>query len=146
MHDPVDILKWSELSQIARDVRARAYAPYSNYAVGVAILGSNGKIYSGCNVENASYGMTICAERNAVFQAVADGCTELVAMVIATETGEGMSCGGCRQVLYEFARGDFPISTVDCMGNPVNFESIKSILPLPFGRWNLQKEEGQDGN
>lgn len=90
-----------ELIAAAQSVRANAHAPYSNYCVGAAVFGENGKIYAGCNVENASYGLTICAERNAIGQMVADGCTTIEAVVVVTSNG-GSPCGACRQVLSEF--------------------------------------------
>ncbi len=89
------------LIEAARKVRLHAYAPYSNYAVGAAVRTSDGRIFVGCNVENASYGLTVCAERVAVFSAVAAGAHEVVAVAICTPDG-GAPCGACRQVLMEF--------------------------------------------
>lgn len=87
----------------ADDARANAYAPYSDFPVGAALLGRNGRIYRGCNVENASYGLSICAERNAVFQAVTEGEKEFTAIAVSARAGEQPSpCGACRQVLHEF--------------------------------------------
>jgi cytidine deaminase len=90
------------LVQAARESRAHAYAPYSGYAVGAAVLTDDGRVFAGCNVENTSYGLTICAERVAVFNAVASGARRLVAAVVCTPDG-GTPCGACRQVLLEFA-------------------------------------------
>lgn len=90
------------LIEAARRARLHAYAPYSNYAVGAAVRTSDGRIFTGCNVENASYGLTVCAERVAVFSAVAAGAREVVAVAVCTPDG-GTPCGACRQVLMEFA-------------------------------------------
>lgn len=99
---------FSALLPAAWAVRDRAYAPYSKFQVGAALLGADGVIYQGCNVENLSFGLTICAERNAVAQAVAAGCREFRALVVVAETREPVSpCGACRQVMAEF--GDFPV-------------------------------------
>ena len=90
------------LVQAARAARAHAYAPYSGYAVGAAVLTDDGRVFAGCNVENASYGLSVCAERVAVFSAIAAGARRLVAAAVCTPDG-GTPCGACRQVLLEFA-------------------------------------------
>ncbi len=118
----------------ALEVRKRAYAPYSGYLVGAAILTRSGKLYLGCNVENASYGAAICAERTAIARMVADGEREPVACAVATGgTVPGTPCGICRQVLSEFAR-DMPIALVAVKGKAhVRREtSLAKLLPDAF--------------
>src|SRR5512143_2614455 len=95
-------MKPTELIDLARKARKQAYAPYSHYKVGAALLGKSGKVYAGCNVENASYSLTCCAERTAIFKAVSEGETEFEAIAVVTKNG-GSPCGACRQVLSEFA-------------------------------------------
>ena len=94
-----------DLLRHALEARQNAYAPYSHYTVGAAVLTDSGRIYTGCNVENASYGLTCCAERNAIFKAVGSGERKLLAVAVTgPEGGEmAMPCGACRQVLSEFA-------------------------------------------
>lgn len=95
----------TQLRNAAVSASKNAYCPYSEFQVGAAVLTSDGRIFSGCNVENRSYGLTICAERNAVFQAVAAGCREIVAVAVYTPTQEPTTpCGSCRQVIHEFGR------------------------------------------
>jgi cytidine deaminase len=93
-----------ELMAEAVRARKRAYAPYSRFPVGAALLARDGRVFHGCNVENASYGLAICAERNAVWQAVASGVKEFSAIAVTARDGRGAPpCGSCRQVLHEFA-------------------------------------------
>jgi cytidine deaminase len=92
------------LVNMAKEAALEAYAPYSKFKVGAALLTKSGKIYRGCNVENASYSLTICAERNAVFQAIADGNSEFAALAVFVDSDRAFPpCGACRQVLAEFA-------------------------------------------
>jgi len=94
----------NHLIDLARQVRVNAYAPYSKFLVGAALLGKSGKIYTGCNVENLSYGLTICAERGAIMTAVAAGETAFEAIAVVTDSITPASpCGACRQVLAEFS-------------------------------------------
>lgn len=96
--------KKEELLAAARRAREKAYAPYSNFRVGAAVLGSDGRIYSGCNVENDSLGLTCCAERNAIFSMVAAGEKEIKEILVIGDTEEFLPpCGACRQVIAEFA-------------------------------------------
>src|SRR6185437_9148647 len=102
-----DQIDHEALIQAATETHAQAYAPYSRFQVGAALLGESGRIYRGCNVENVSYGLTSCAERNAVFGAVLAGETSFRAVAVVTEADTPTApCGACRQVLVEFARQD----------------------------------------
>jgi cytidine deaminase len=125
-----------DLVQWAKKARRRAYTPYSHYKVGAALLGKSGKVYLGCNVENASYGLTCCAERTAIFKAVSEGETEFEAIAIVTKNG-GSPCGACRQVLSEFAP-DLTLYIADKDGN-VEETSIKKLLPAAFGPKHLPR-------
>lgn len=121
-----------KLVKRAQEVYLQAYVPYSNYPVGSAVLFSSGKIYGGCNVENASYGLTVCAERNAIFQAVAQGERELKGIAIAVPTEAFPSpCGACRQVIREFAV-DCPVILINGSGQ-TRLTSLKKLLPESFG-------------
>src|SRR5215213_6014963 len=91
-----------KLLTAAHEARQRAYTPYSHYRVGAALLASNGSIFLGCNIENAAYSPTVCAERVAIFKAVSDGIQNFEAMAVVTSNG-GLCCGVCRQVMHEFA-------------------------------------------
>lgn len=119
-----------ELLEAARRARAHAYAPYSKFLVGAAVLGQSGRVFSGCNVENASYGATICAERVAITKMVSEGEIVPVAIAIYTEAEElTMPCGVCRQVLREFS----PTLRV-LVGGPRSHEemSLAQLFPRPF--------------
>lgn len=121
-----------ELIHQAQAAYRQAYVPYSHYPVGAAVLFSSGKLYSGCNVENASYGLAVCAERNAIFQAVAQGERELKGIAIAVPTEAFPSpCGACRQVMREFAT-DCPVVLINGLGQTV-VTSLKTLLPDSFG-------------
>jgi cytidine deaminase len=103
-------MKAEALLEAAKDAAQKAYAPYSNFKVGAAMLCADGTVFTGCNVENASYGLTNCAERTAVFAAIAAGRKDFVAMAVVAD-GESMPypCGACRQVLSEFCREEFSV-------------------------------------
>ncbi len=124
------VIDWDALIAAARQVRKNAYAPYSQFHVGAALLGKSGRIYVGCNVENASYGLTICAERNALFSAVAAGEREFVALVVAGKDSQVFPCGACRQVLYEFC-DDLPIRIVGEDGTQTE-TNLRELLPQAF--------------
>lgn len=126
----IDVRK---LTAAAMDAYKNSYAPYSDYGVGAALLTATGSIYQGCNVENASYGLSICAERNAIFAAVANGERDFMAMAIAA-TGEcrPLPCGACRQVLSEFCGPEFPVFVVDGNGAAQRF-TLAELIPHAFG-------------
>jgi cytidine deaminase len=127
-----------KLIERAMSVRAQAYAPYSNYHVGASLLTNTGEIFDGVNVENASYTVGICAERNAVFQAVAHNQRSFRAIVVATDNG-GSPCGACRQVLSEFGL-DIEVITLDSQGNIIMETTVAKLLPQAFGPEHLTQE------
>ena len=127
---PID---WSVLVQAAKEAREHAYAPYSNYQVGAAILCSSGSVFVGCNVENASYGLAICAERAAVAAMISAGERSIRAIAIVTSGAEpGPPCGMCRQVLSEFAE-DIPVHLASATpGSMARTTSLARLMPDPF--------------
>lgn len=130
-----------ELMKAAAKAREYSYSPYSGFKVGAALLAKSGKVFTGCNIENAAYSPTNCAERTAVFKAVSEGEREFLAIAIVGGKGEELSdfcapCGVCRQVLAEFTDENFRI----LLGTPEQFSvySMKEILPYSFGKNNLE--------
>jgi cytidine deaminase len=120
-----------ELVRAAMEVRERAYAPFSNFRVGAAVRTKGGKIYTGCNVESASYGLTMCAERVAIWKAVSEGEREFTHVAVVADTPElTPPCGGCRQIIWEFC-GDVPVTFADLHGK-VETLSMKDLLPRAF--------------
>ncbi len=127
MHDP----SREGVLQAALQVREHAYAPYSKFLVGAALEDSGGRIYTGCNVENASYGLTNCAERTAVFKAVAEGARRFRRIAVAADTAKlTPPCGACRQVLWEIC-GDIEVALVNLQGQTETLR-LKDLLPRPF--------------
>lgn len=125
-----------ELIAKARSASEHAYCPYSKFRVGAAILAGNGEIFTGCNVENASYGLTICAERNAIFQMVAQAVRPLHVVVIYTPTAvPAAPCGACRQVINEFAPNALVVSV--CDGPDLLRKTLTELLPDAFGPNNV---------
>jgi cytidine deaminase len=119
-----------QLAQFALQVRQNSYAPYSHYRVGAALVGLSGKIYLGCNVENAAYPVSLCAERVAVFKAVSEGERQFTAIAVATDNA-GTPCGSCRQVMAEFAL-EMPVYLVNGAGEVVRTTSVRELLPGAF--------------
>jgi cytidine deaminase len=120
-----------ELLQAARQARDAAYAPYSHFKVGAAVRGSDGRIFVGSNVENASYGLTVCAERVAIFNAASAGARAIVELAVITEAIEpAPPCGACRQVLAEFAT-DAQVAMGNLDGK-VTLSSLAALFPTPF--------------
>lgn len=126
-------IDWPLLEREATLVRARAHAPYSRYAVGCALLVASGRVFTGCNVENASYGLSLCAERSAVAQMVAAGESAPIAAVVVTRGPEaGTPCGMCRQTLAEFAL-DLPVRLlVDGDPTATREHRLADLLPYAF--------------
>jgi cytidine deaminase len=124
--------KWTreELVAQALQARERAYAPYSNYQVGAALLGKSGRVYTGCNVENAVYPLATCAERTAIVKAVSEGEREFVALAVATKNG-GAPCGSCRQTLREFGENIAVIIADD--SGAYRETTVAGLLPDSFG-------------
>jgi cytidine deaminase len=126
-----------DLLERARGASRTAYCPYSKFHVGAAVLTDTGEVYTGCNVENASYGLTICAERTAVFRMVAEGKTRIRAVVIYTPTSKPSApCGACRQVINEFGPEALVVSA--CDGPDVLRRPLSELLPDAFGPGNLK--------
>ena len=124
------------LVELAKKARAQAYAPYSGFAVGAAVLAADGRVFVGCNIENASYGLTNCAERTAIFSAVAAGARELRALAVAADGALPCSpCGACRQVIAEFAVERIILANLKGSRRVVTKEEL-----LPFA-FSLQQQE-----
>jgi len=129
----------NRLIAAARKAREKAYAPYSRFLVGAAALGADGQIYTGCNVENVSYGLTNCAERTAVFKAVSEGNREFKAIALFAGTDQYCSpCGACRQVIAEFGK-DIPVIQANKRGSYI-INTIEELLPGRFDAGILGRE------
>ena len=138
MTDKTEFYRTLMASAVA--AREYAYSPYSGYRVGAALLGKSGKLYTGCNVENAGYTPTNCAERTAVFKAVSEGEREFTAIAVVGGMGDSIDpactpCGVCRQVLAEFCAADMPV----ILGTPENLRvmTLGDLLPFAFTKKNL---------
>ena len=129
------------LLALAREAMKRSYSPYSHYPVGAALLSADGRVFQGCNIENASFGLTNCAERTAMFKAVSEGATEFTAVAIASEKSAPWPCGACRQVLNEFAPDIRVLVTWD---GHVDEAPLSRLLPYGFGPASLHEKEEEE--
>ncbi len=127
------------LADAAVEVKKNSYSPYSRFKVGAAVLAEDGQIYAGTNIENASYGLTVCAERNAMFKAVGEGHRKLLALALCTDPVEGEAfgtpCGACRQVMLEFMDLTAPILLVAITkkgARKICKKKLKDLIPFPF--------------
>ncbi|MCW0202510.1 MAG: cytidine deaminase [Rhodanobacter thiooxydans] len=131
---PVAFPAFDELLALARSAREQAYAPYSNFPVGAALLTRDGRRFSGCNVENASYGLCNCAERTALFNAIAAGCRpgDFAAIAVVADTDDPVSpCGACRQVMAELCGDAMPVVLANLNGD-TRQTSVAALLPGSF--------------
>jgi cytidine deaminase len=115
----------------AKEAREKAFAPFSNFKVGAALLSKDGEVFTGCNIENASYGLTICAERVAIFKAISEGTKDFVQLAVVGDTEDlTPPCGACRQIIWEFC-GDIPIVLSNLPGK-TEIVRMKELLPRAF--------------
>ena len=129
-----------KLIEAATTVRENSYAPYSRFRVGAAVEAADGTIYSGCNVESASYGLTVCAERVAIWKAVSEGIHEFRQVAVVADTEElTPPCGVCRQILWEFC-GDVPVTLANLKGETETV-MMSDLLPRAFGRRFLEENK-----
>ncbi len=127
-----------ELMKIARKARQNAYAPYSHFAVGAALLAESGRVYTGCNIENASYGLTCCAERNAIFAAVGAGERRFKMLAVAADSPEPVApCGACRQVIAEFG---IPLVVMGNLKEEIEIMTAEELLPYGFGQESMNNK------
>ncbi|PTL78475.1 cytidine deaminase [Vitiosangium sp. GDMCC 1.1324] len=127
-------IPWEQLFEAAKKVRERAYAPYSRFPVGAAVLYADGSVVSGCNVENSSYGLSVCAERGALAAGVAQGRDRPVAVAIVVDTPTPCPpCGMCRQVMLEFAPKELPVRSRNLKGDEARY-TLGELLPHAFTR------------
>ena len=125
-----------KLLQAALAAREKAYVPYSNFPIGAALLTKDGQIFTGCNIENASYGLTNCAERTAIFKAISEGHNDLKMIVVVADTARPIPpCGACRQVIFEFGE-DITVVMGNLQGDSVEYQS-RELLPAAFNRRDM---------
>lgn len=127
-------MDYRELVKKAMEARQNAYSPYSRFKVGAALLAGDGKVYTGVNIENASYGLTVCAERTAIFKAVSEGVRKINALAVACDTGaydSAFPCGACRQVMAEFLDDEADI-IISINTGEYKVYKLKELMPLAF--------------
>jgi cytidine deaminase len=125
-----------QLLTIAKQTRENAHAPYSNFRVGAAVRATSGRIFGGCNVENATYGLTVCAERIAIFKALSEGERGFDAITVVTDTDTlTPPCGACRQLIWEFC-GDIPVTLAN-LKNKTETIQMRDLFPKPFDSTNF---------
>ncbi|CDQ19539.1 cytidine deaminase [Halobacillus karajensis] len=134
-------MEMKQLINEAKQIRDKAYTPYSKFPVGAALLTENGDLYTGCNIENAAYPVTCCAERVAIFKAIADGHYKFKNLAVVADTKRPVPpCGSCRQVMSEFFDSDVEIYTTNLHGDTKTF-TMEEILPFSFVSSDLPEEE-----
>lgn len=127
-----------QLIEAAKQARERAYVPYSNFKVGAALLTKDGKVYGGCNIENASYGLCNCAERTALFKAYSEGDHEYAMLAVVADTERPVPpCGACRQVIVELCDPNMPVILANMKGD-VQETTVKELLPGAFSKEDLR--------
>jgi cytidine deaminase len=130
------VAEYEALIAVAKDARLNAHAPYSNFRVGAALRANSGRIFGGCNVENATYGLTVCAERVAIFKAISEGERGFDAIAVATDADSlTPPCGACRQLIWEFC-GDVPVILSNLKGKTETIR-MRELFPKPFDSSNF---------
>ena len=141
MNNPHD---WSQLIEAAWQAREHAHAPYSGFQVGAAVETADGRIYGGCNIENVSYGLTNCAERTAMFQAIANGAKKLVRMAVCADTPEPVApCGACRQVMVELGP-QMELLLINKSGKQIH-TTVGELMPYCFDDFPQLRENDDEG-
>ncbi|MBR7553218.1 cytidine deaminase [Allobacillus sp. GCM10007491] len=136
-------MKREELMNLAKEMLDKAYVPYSKFPVGAAILMKSGKVYQGCNIENAAYPVSCCAERVAIFKAVSEGDKDFDQLAVIANTDRPVSpCGSCRQVMAEFFSPDTPIYMASRTGE-IEETTIEKLLPYSFTTADLRSGQGE---
>ena len=135
---------WSQLIEAAWQAREHAHAPYSGFQVGAAVETADGRIYGGCNIENVSYGLTNCAERTAMFQAIANGAKKLVRMAVCADTPEPVApCGACRQVMVELGP-QMELLLINKSGKQL-YTTVEELMPYCFDDFPQLRENDDEG-